>query len=221
LDSFFISKYQLTQKEWKAVMGNNPSVFKGENNPVEEVSWYDAIKFCNKKSEKEGLEKCYSGSGENTKCDFTKNGYRLPTEAEWEYAARGGVKTQNSASQRYSGSNNIKEVAWYEKNADSDEWEKPHADKDGTQPVGQQKPNELGIYDMSGNVYEWCNDWYGNDYCSKSSKKNPQASRYRGLSILRGGSWNFDDNSCRVAYRYWPNRDVGHYDYGFRFARTP
>jgi formylglycine-generating enzyme required for sulfatase activity len=231
VDDFYIGKYEVTQKERQEVMGNNPSNFKGDNRPVEEVSWYNAVEFCNKKSEMEGFEKCYSGSGDNIKCDFTKNGYRLPTEAEWEYAARGGIESDN-ANYRYAGSNNLAEVAWYEDNSG-----------DKTHPVGKKQPNELGLYDMSGNVWEWCWDWYGNysssshtnntglllkilatpywygNY-SSSSHTNPRGASSGSYRVARGGSWGGHAGDCRVADRGSgaPDRSSSHI--GFRLARS-
>ncbi len=189
VSDFYIGKYEVTQKEWKAVMGSNPSNWKGDNLPVERVSWYDAVEFCNKKSEMEGLQKCYSGSGKNITCDFTKNGYRLPTEAEWEYAARGGNKSKGY---KYSGSNNIGDVAWYTSNSGSK-----------THPVGTKRSNELGIYDMSGNVWEWCWDWYDENYYSISPGSNPRGPNSGKFAVLRGGSWCFYAYYCRVAVRGW------------------
>ena len=219
--NFVIVKYEVTQKEWKEVMGNNPSYWKGDNLPVEKVSWYDAVEFCNKKSEQEGLTPCYTGSGKNTKCNFYANGYRLPTEAEWEYAARGGNKSKGY---KYSGSNKIKDVAWYKSNSSSK-----------THPVGTKQANELGIYDMSGNVWEWCNDWYDKSYYKNSPKNNPQGASSGSCAVLRGGSWTDYDNICRVAFRYWlnldligriisrfsSNPDISGSSRGFRFVRTP
>ncbi|MDP8267835.1 MAG: SUMF1/EgtB/PvdO family nonheme iron enzyme, partial [Candidatus Tenebribacter davisii] len=194
VSDFFIGKYEVTQKEWKEVMGSNPSNWKGDSLPVEEVSWYDAVEFCNKKSEMEGLQKCYTGSGKNTKCNFSANGYRLPTEAEWEYAARGGSKSRNY---KYSGSNTIGDVAWYAGNSGSLFISKK------THPVGQKQANELGIYDMAGNVWEWCSDWYSNSYYENSPQRNPQGPTRSFRRMNRGGGWIGKADYCRVAYRYF------------------
>ena len=160
--TFQIGKTEVTQELWEAVMGTNPSNFKGEANlPVEMVSWPDCNTFITRLNEATG-----------------KN-FRLPTEAEWEYAARGGNKSQGYT---YSGSNTLDDVAWYNDNSDSK-----------THPVAQKQPNELGIYDMSGNVYEWTSDKYCTDY------NQPRTSSNR---VYRGGSWYGTPNNARVAYRY-------------------
>jgi formylglycine-generating enzyme required for sulfatase activity len=190
VSSFYMGKYEVTQEEWTAVMGTDPGNFKGEDLPVEMVSWFDAVEYCNTLSIKEGLRPAYSGSGDNIVCDFTASGYRLPTEAEWEYAARGGNK--NNLSYEYSGSNQPGAVGWYYSNSEN-----------RTHPVGSKSPNILGLYDMSGNVYEWCWDWYG--IYSSDSQTDPRGPAIP-LSaddprVARGGSWENGARYLRSAYR--------------------
>ena len=180
LSGYYIGKYEVTQELWKAVMGSNPSNFKGDNLPVENVSWNDVQEF---------LRKLNAMTGKR---------YRLPTEAEWEFAARGG---KNSSGYKYSGGNSIGNVAWFGGNSGS----RTHA-------VGTKSPNELGIYDMSGNVFEWCQDWYGS--YSSSSQRNPQGPNSGSYRVRRGGSWYNFARLCRVSYRssYSPgdrNRNLG------------
>ena len=167
LSGYYIGKTEVTQALWKAVMGNNPSRFKGDNLPVEWISWNDCQEF---------IRKLNALTGQH---------FRLPTEAEWEFACRGG---NNSRGYKYSGSNYIGNVAWYGNSGDK------------THPVGTKAPNELGIYDMSGNVWEWCADWYG-DYSSgaQTNPKGPYGGSYR---VYRGGSWGVVGN-CRSSYRYY------------------
>jgi formylglycine-generating enzyme len=206
VSDFYIGKYEVTQENYEKVMGKNPSYFTnaGKNAPVESVSWYDAVEFCNKLSEMEGLNKCYSGSGGNIKCDFSKNGYRLPTEAEWEYAARGG---NQSKGYKYSGSNNLKDVGWNRWNL-----------RFKTYPVGYKKANELGIYDMSGNVWEWCWDWYGSYSCSSQTDPcGPSSGSYR---VYRGGSWSKYSGFCRSADRFDNSPGLSGNRIGFRLARS-
>jgi formylglycine-generating enzyme required for sulfatase activity len=209
VSDFYMGKYDVTQKEWVEVMGRNPSKFKGDNLPVEMVSWYDSVEYCNRRSIKEGLKPYYNidknKSDPNNKpdpkfgdLDIIKwtvtinegaNGYRLPTEAEWEYAADGG---QLSRSYTYSGSDNVDEVAWYWRNAgDKDlsgfwNWPAIQLNHDQTKPVGGKKPNELGLYDMSGNVREWCWDWYGN---LKTNVIDPRGSQSGFGRVWKGGGW--------------------------------
>jgi len=185
---FRMGKYPITQAQYEAVMGTNPSYFKGKNRPVECVSWHDAQEFCKKLSE------------------LIEQPVRLPSEAEWEYAARGGNRSQGY---EYAGSNNLDEVAWYSGNSGSE-----------THPVGGKKANELGIYDMSGNVWEWCADeWHGNytgapndgSIWSNSGERNQQKNR-----LLRGGSWSNDSAICRSRFRL--SHAAGYRDryYGYR-----
>lgn len=172
LSGYYIGKTEVTQALWQAVMGSNPSYFEGDDLPVEQVSWDDCQEF---------IRKLNSLTGQN---------FRLPTEAEWEFACRGG---NNSRGYKYSGSNYIDNVAWYDGNSG-----------DKTHPVATKSPNELGIYDMSGNVWEWCADWYG-DYSSgrQTNPKGPYGGSYR---VFRGGSWYDIARFCRSSHRnyYFP-----------------
>ena len=155
LSSYYICKYEVTQALWRAVMGSNPSKFKGDNLPVEQVSWNDCQTFINRLN------------------SYTGRNFRLPTEAEWEFAARGG---NYSRRYKYSGSNYIGDVAWYTDNSGN-----------RTHPVGTKQANELGLYDMSGNVWEWCSDWYGS--YSSYSQSNPTGATSGFGRVERGGNW--------------------------------
>jgi formylglycine-generating enzyme required for sulfatase activity len=184
--SFYMGRTEVTQKEWREVMGNNPSEFRGDNLPVENISWYEMIEYCNKLSLKEGLTPAYRGSGNSITCDFNASGYRLPTEAEWEYAAKGGNK--DYLSYEYAGGNSVDSVAWYERNSGN-----------RTHPVGMKQSNSLGLYDMSGNVLEGCWDWYGG--YSGGNQADPRGASSGTERILRGGSWNFPATFGRSAFR--------------------
>lgn len=185
LSDFEIGKYPVTQAQWVEIMGSNPSHFKGDDLPVESVSWEDVQLFIEKLNEKTGLN------------------YRLPSEAEWEYAARGG---QLSNGFKYAGSDNLNDVAWYRGNSGSK-----------THPVGLKASNELGIYDMSGNIYEWCADWY--DSYTSDSQTNPIGPLTGDCRVVRVGSWYYYVDNCQVSFlSFWIPYDW-YLRTGFRLLR--
>jgi formylglycine-generating enzyme required for sulfatase activity len=182
---FYMGIYEVTQEQYQKVIGTNPSYFKGDDNlPVDTVSWDDAVEFCKKLSQKDG------------------KAYRLPTEAEWEYACRAGTTTKFSFGDDES---QLGDYAWYNENSGK----KPH-------PVGEKKPNAWGLYDMHGNVWEWCQDWFGS-YTS-DSQSNPTGPATGTGRVVRGGGWYFIHSSCRVSYRNG-TKPVSRYSYnGFRLV---
>jgi hypothetical protein len=224
LSSFYIGRYEVTQAGYEAVMGTNPSHFSGNpNRPVERVSWFNTIEYCNRRSIQEGLTPAYSystfgtnpdtwPSGWNTSnanhtnvsCNWSVTGYRLPTEMEWMFAAKGGNQSQGYT---YSGSNNVDAVAWYSSNSGS-----------RTHDVGTKAPNELLTYDMSGNVWEWCWDIWGN-YPS-GDQTNPTGAASGSYRILRGGSWYNSAYNCTVTFRNYNNPTFTSNYYGFRILRS-
>ncbi len=186
LSDYYIGETEVTQELWRAVMGSNPSYFEGTNLPVESVSWDDCNKF---------IRKLNALTGET---------FRLPTEAEWEFAARGG---QKSRGYKYAGSNNIKDVAWFEDNS-----------RNKTHSVKTKMPNELGLYDMSGNVWEWCGDWFGS--YGSYAQTNPVGSPSGSIRVSRGGSWGNGARRCRVSYRLSRTPGYRYRDLGLRLLLT-
>jgi formylglycine-generating enzyme required for sulfatase activity len=204
---FYISETEITQEIWTSVMGSNPSLFPGEDRPVDNVSWFDAVQFCNALSEWERLTPAYTIAGDRVSWDPEANGYRLPTEAEWEYAARGGASAAVSEPLTrvyYSGGENADEIGWYDKNSGR-----------ASKPVKGKAPNALGLYDMSGNVWEWVWDRYA------SYPSNPMAEpEGRVTRVLRGGAWFTPVNLLRVTYRFWNAPGFKANTVGFRIARN-
>jgi formylglycine-generating enzyme required for sulfatase activity len=189
LNSFYIGRFEVTQEQWDAVMGSNPSRFNDcADCPVENISWDDAQYFINKLN------------------SMTEKEFRLPTEAEWEYAARGG---KNSKGFKYAGSDEIALVAWHGRNSGN-----------RTHKVGEKIPNELGLYDMTGNVWEWCSDWYAEDYYSNSPKNNPTGPAFGTYRVLRGGSWyDLYPVNSRISYRLTGASETAReYNFGLRLV---
>ena len=192
VSDFYLSKHEVTQAQWRDVMGYNPSYFTGDSLPVENVSWNEIQEYITQLNTLTGKQ------------------YRLPTEAEWEFAARGGV---GSRGYMYSGSNTVESVAWFWNNIPS---QTMGAEGYGTQPAGTKSPNELGIFDMSGNVFEWCNDWYGEyDGSSQTDPAGPLSGTYR---VVRGGSWNSGYRDANVSSRGFIMPTLSYNYLGFRLA---
>ena len=188
VDGFWMGKFEVTQGEWEKVMGTNPSTFKGSDRPVDHVSWNDAQEFIARLNQNTGKR------------------YGLPTEAQWEFAARGGVKSNGF---EYAGSNVVNEVAWYKANSGG-----------ATIPVGRKLPNELGLYDMSGNVWEWCQDWASNNYYRWSPSENPSGPESGSFRVFRSGAYNSPPDYVSASHRYWGEPDWRQSNNGFRLVRA-
>ena len=209
VDSFYMDKYLVTQRQFQIVMGTNPSRWHQDNNPVERVTWADAAKYCNKRSLQEGLQPAYNET--TWECNFEATGYRLPTEAEWEYAACGGKETLY-----FFGDDpkKLKFFAWTKENSGGK-----------TKPVGQKPPNPFGLYDIYGNVWEWCNDFYEENYYQSSPEKNPIGPKTGKEKVVRGGCWSSNPQECTSAFRNkaipaYVDICTASYDiYGFRVVK--
>ncbi len=205
IESFFMSRTQVTQEQYEMIMEKNPSHFSGfENLPVEQVSWYDAALFCNRLSDEAGLERCYDET--SWECNFTANGFRLPTEAEFEYASRAGTQTKFWSGDTY---DDLIRVAWFQGNSASK-----------THPVGTKPANPFGLYDMHGNVWEWCNDWWMENYYQISPPSNPRGPGYGYAKVCRGGRFFSSARHTRISIRGALDPDTISNGYGFRIVRN-
>ena len=205
LDGFWMSRTQVTQEQYEIIMGNNPSHFSGfENLPVEQVSWFDAASFCNRLSDQAGFDRCYDV--ESWECDFDANGFRLPTEAEFEYAARAGSGTKFWSGDGYY---DLSRIAWFQGNSGSK-----------THPVCTKPANPFGLCDMHGNVWEWCNDWWMENYYQISPKSNPRGPGYSYAKVCRGGRFFSSARHTRISIRGAAAPDMVSDGYGFRVVRS-
>ena len=209
VDAFYMDKCEVTQEAYEALMGKNPSKAKAPDKPVEQVSWYNATRYCNMRSLREGLEPCYDA--DTLDCDFSASGYRLPTEAEWEYACRAGTGTKYSFG---NGPADLGRYGWFEGNSGN-----------ATHPVGRKQANPWGLHDVHGNVAEWCHDAYDDAYYGVAPGENPTGPPAGDERVLRGGSWQSSEDVCRSSARYsdapgFADVCFGYDAYGFRCVKA-
>jgi len=211
VSSFYMDQYEVTQGDYQRITGVNPSKFGGgdwQNYPVDRITWRQAAAYCNERSRREGLAPCYNET--TWQCNFAANGYRLATEAEWEYACRAGGDGPYYFGR---GEEKLERYGWYKANSSGHS----HA-------VGQKPPNKWGLYDMAGNVYEWCNDYYDGQYYQKGPLSDPAGPNDGKEKTLRGGSWASEASSCRSASRFHDDpvsadACLGYPVYGFRCVK--
>lgn len=200
-EAFLMSIFEINQFVYEQVMGTNPSIQKDYSLPVDSINWIDAIHFCNKLSEIDGLNPAYKFFGENVEWDTTANGWRLPTEAEWEYACKAGKEGE------YFGDWQIDDLGWYNMNSGLH-----------SHPSGRKMANDWGLFDMNGNLWEWCWDFYSSDYYKISPAINPRGPQSGERRIARGGSWNDGNFFARASNRFYPENSI--HSTGFRIVRT-
>ncbi len=207
--AFFLGTTEVTQGQYRTVMDSNPSNYVGKDNlPVDSVNWFDAVQFCNRLSDLAGLDRCYN---EKTwRCDLSKNGFRLPSETEWEYACRAGTTTPYNTG---AGEKNLSEAAWYGNITAGNSHNIPH-------PVATRKPNAWGLYDMHGSLWEWCNDRYRETYNAPVPRSDAEGPHNTPTRVIRGGSWINNPEFCRSSTRDFYTPGLHYLDIGFRVARN-